>query len=526
MSNKINITDSQTGTINASIDISDIGDVTFPNNIIVETGTIPVVVSNLAELKALTKRPELLEMLGYYNPGDGGNGIFRWVASDVSTADDGLIIQCTSGPSGRYKRIWSNTIEAKWFGAKFDGTTNDTVPLTRFINAVLANSPLFATMPKGIALITSPLPNINTMGISLYGAGPSGNHDIGTAQGTVLRYTGVAGATMLTIAPDSNPSNQRLTGIKFIGITLDCNNLAAKGLSLKSCAYSEFDFTVYNPTSIGFDINVVASLGEAKDVFRNRIRYTARCVESPNGIALVIGGDSVANTCFNNFEYIDILHLNNLSIRCDNSDNNYWFDIRSYSGGGLSTNSMEFRGGPSEPLSSRGETIFKISTDKPIIVKGTGTYAVGSNNHKIFVLDKENSSPDPVVENGATLSWTDNKNKMRPRRTFTPTISADVPGNGVFQLVESRYSIIEGVCEGDVTCHVVTKGTSDGDIIITLPLLPMYAASVAGFRTGDGVALIGNISPGNLNLRMGLYNGLSPIQDGQYYNITFKYEVA
>lgn len=457
--------------------------------------------------------------------GDGGGGVFSIKVGDTSTPDDnGLVIV-----DALNRRWWRNynsaEIDARWFNVKFDGVTDDTAALTAWFTAVMASSHREGTAPAGVALVTAALPTINVPGVAIRGVGPSGNHDVGSVTGTTIKYTGAPGATMLTIAPNTGASAQRLAGNAFKGITLDCNGLAAKGLILKSCAYGEFDFTVYNPTSIGFELNVVSTLGEAKDTFRNRIRYTARCVESVDGIGMVLGGDTVANTCFNNFEYIDINHTNGLAIRCDNSDNNNWFDTRAFCGGSA-VNSVEFRGGATESVSSRGEVLYKLSVNRPVIARGTGTYAWGSHNHRIFSIDKENGSPDPTVEAGASLSWSDNGAANRPRRSYTPTLSADNPGTGSFVLISARYSVIEGVCEGDVTCHIPLKGTATGALKFTLPILPTYSASVAGFRTSDGHALIGNVVPSTLDVRMGTVTGGDPLGDGDYYNISFKYEVA
>lgn len=61
---------------------------------------------------------------GYYTPGDGGGGIFVWLASSA-VADDGIIIN-NPFTSGHFKRIYSGPLNVRWFGAKGDGVTDDT----------------------------------------------------------------------------------------------------------------------------------------------------------------------------------------------------------------------------------------------------------------------------------------------------------------------------------------------------------------------------------------------------------------
>lgn len=82
-------------------------------------------VANLAALKALTTRPPVVVMQGYATANDGGEGVWQWIAGSATAANDGTVVQCTSGAAGRYFRIYGDTIAPEWFGAKGDGVTND-----------------------------------------------------------------------------------------------------------------------------------------------------------------------------------------------------------------------------------------------------------------------------------------------------------------------------------------------------------------------------------------------------------------
>lgn len=73
-------------------------------------------VSTLAALKALTTRPSVVTMLGHTTAGDGGGGSFGWEAGATDTPNDGTIVQCTSGPAGRYKRIYTGPVHTSWWG--------------------------------------------------------------------------------------------------------------------------------------------------------------------------------------------------------------------------------------------------------------------------------------------------------------------------------------------------------------------------------------------------------------------------
>lgn len=73
----------------------------------------PVVISSIAELKALRLRPVFVMVLGTNNEEDDGGGVFRWSANSVETADDVFVLQCFTGPPGRYIRFSDAVSQAK-----------------------------------------------------------------------------------------------------------------------------------------------------------------------------------------------------------------------------------------------------------------------------------------------------------------------------------------------------------------------------------------------------------------------------
>ncbi len=69
---------------------------------------------------------------GFYAPGDGGGGTFVWIPDSVAPAlpkDEGIVWYLATNPSGSlgcFKRLYSGPINVRWFGAKGDGSTDDT----------------------------------------------------------------------------------------------------------------------------------------------------------------------------------------------------------------------------------------------------------------------------------------------------------------------------------------------------------------------------------------------------------------
>ncbi|QJB32514.1 hypothetical protein HF329_14755 [Chitinophaga oryzae] len=101
---------------------------------------------------------EVYHLLGYHTPGDGGGGDFYWDSAATGGDNTGMVFQSTQSSTGRWKRLYSDPVNARWFGAKGDGTTDDTLALQAALNFV-ANSGKSRTLliPDGVYNITSQL---------------------------------------------------------------------------------------------------------------------------------------------------------------------------------------------------------------------------------------------------------------------------------------------------------------------------------------------------------------------------------
>ena len=89
---------------------------------------------SIDSLRAMTSIVPYVFVGGYYADGDGAHGNFWWDGSSTEPDDSAMVIKLTSVTTGRYKRIYSNEINPKWFGAKGDSVYNDTKETQAAVN--------------------------------------------------------------------------------------------------------------------------------------------------------------------------------------------------------------------------------------------------------------------------------------------------------------------------------------------------------------------------------------------------------
>lgn len=93
------------------------------------------VVATIADLQALTLRPLIVAAQGYSSAGDGGGGTFWWDDGSSAATVQGLVVQCSAGPSGRYVRMHSGTISPKWCGAVAGGAMDNKAAMLVALNS-------------------------------------------------------------------------------------------------------------------------------------------------------------------------------------------------------------------------------------------------------------------------------------------------------------------------------------------------------------------------------------------------------
>jgi polygalacturonase len=126
-------------------------------------------IDSVSALKATTPvAGDFAELTGYYLPGDGGGGNFYWDNTSTSTGNDGTIVEINSHPAtGRWKRVFYEPVDVKWFGAKGDGITDDTTRIAAAIAVVTVGDINFSA--DGVYIISSSLSLANPVTINLNG---------------------------------------------------------------------------------------------------------------------------------------------------------------------------------------------------------------------------------------------------------------------------------------------------------------------------------------------------------------------
>ncbi len=118
------------------------------NNIITIVPTIAALRNSTAQIY------QTVQVQAYATLGDGGGGIFDYDSSDTTSADNGGTI-ITAG-TRRYKLRFYGPISVKMFGAKMDGSTNDTSAVQAAINTAYAGGVGGTVIiTRGVCIVTS-----------------------------------------------------------------------------------------------------------------------------------------------------------------------------------------------------------------------------------------------------------------------------------------------------------------------------------------------------------------------------------
>lgn len=312
----------------------------------------------------------------------------------------------------RVKVIEGQGIFVEAYGAVGDGVTDDAAAIQSAILAAVSRGGGTVVLSAATYAVTSGL-NINASGVRLVGRGAGFfNPSTGQMPATVIKYIGPAGADVLTLSSVSGGANNKVTGCALVGLGVDGNNLAARGIVVNSVNDCEVEVSAANCTSVQVDFGTVAALADARDTQTNDVRYI-RAYATGSAIGIRMQTATIgANISLNTFGDLYAYHENGVGLLLGNTDNNLFHRVCALRGGGGAGVGIVLGAGDGVSYANARANIIEFCSPGAggITAQGTETAADASTDNAVLYLDKENGAADPTVGTSARLAWGSNKN--------------------------------------------------------------------------------------------------------------------
>lgn len=279
------------------------------------SGSYDTVITSLRANAGLYNK-QVINVLGCHSVGDGGGGVFYWDSTSTATETIGTIVKPTAidvSAQGRWKRIYEGALNVKWFGAKGDGTTDDSAAFHAAIAIVAANDGGQIDIPFGrgetyaVNLTIADKRGIHLNGTSLIKQNPRTT----TFALTDCLIASDVSSPILTIGDDigTNGDNQT-SGIVLSNIPFSGQGTAEIGLRLKGGAHRNF----YNNLSFaGFTVAAIsASATINKTLFYQYFSGLGIHCTTTGSIGIAVDGSATGTTTTN----VTSLYFDNGYIAC------------------------------------------------------------------------------------------------------------------------------------------------------------------------------------------------------------------
>lgn len=396
------------------------------NNVNFVVNNLPAgvtVVANVAAIRALVNLPAgvVIVTSGYYTSGDGGGGLYAYVASDTTSTDNGGTILVDAGGHRWYLQGPTGTVQAKQFGAKCDGITDDTASHQNALNYLASIGGGKLILPTGITCTSATL-TIQHSGVSIIGQGRGGHHDAGPQADapTQMKWIGSTAAAMIQIKPATGAVTAlrscSVDGIMFLG-----NNIAAFGVQVYSCSNSVWRISGNNFTGSVLFTDIASGLSEASDVQQNDIWVSAYQYNAVSlGFACYFGASSVSSGVQGNFSFNRVHEItcnytgtasSQTAVEVVGADNNDFYNIQMFrTSGGVGTGVRLIQSTGAGAFACQSNVFWHCSPGAGgFYSAGTEAGSLPAIFNNIVFYDKSNGPPNPVIGVGSSLWWASNQ---------------------------------------------------------------------------------------------------------------------
>lgn len=348
-------------------------------------------------------------------------------------------------------------VNAAFYGVKCNGSNDDT---TAAQNAIAAAAQLSASktavnvlFPGGTCQFSSTL-TISMSNVVLVGQGSDMEQDTGTQcqYATTFKWIGTSSNSIVQIAPTAGPSGQELYGsaVQNVCFTSNTTNKATHALEVRSVDAGNFENLFADSTfsSSKFYFGVVSQLAAHTDDQRNLLldfSCTGASGDGQDCLYLDGGGTPVGNFSMNTIVNFQADHYNGNGITCNNADNNVFINTLVYRSGGGSGYGVDLK------ASCASNTFLRLSVAP---TSSAWLAETGSSNNTVYTLDVgANASPQPTIQSGATLTWSED----------TGVGYNDGLVNGV--VGENRASVMQGESRKDAASSLYVYNASADAVV-------------------------------------------------------------